>query len=244
MKNKSLFAGAGIFLICIIAFWKLLPKQQLEMSVQSLPNNQEVNLGKNVLEAKAANSHGSSDNTTFDKDNAAAQLKAQPLTQEQFKSWLSQQAQSLEAEHTDPRQIENTVREQVRQLSAEQKNELVKTVLDRKTAISERIFANYAVALEDINSESASQALERARQIIVTPVPKFVNPAPHTLEETQRGQEYALRYMQIDRLAQAIKDGDEAVKKQSLRVLQSIVTGENDQKIKAYAQQKIKEIRG
>lgn len=242
MKSKFLLVGAVSFLILVLAVWWFFPKQQLDNRTQNFSNDQDHHLRHNVSDKNTAGSLGTSDNTISDNAEPVPQEKAQPFTQEEFKLWLTLQAQSLEAQQANPLQVERAVREQVQQLSLEQKNELVKKILDQKTAISERIFANYALALEDISAEAAPQALQRARQIIEFPVPKFANPAPHTIEETQRVQEYALRFMQIDRLVQLIKDGDAVSKNQSLLVLRSIAAQVPDAKIRAYAQQKLKEI--
>lgn len=167
---------------------------------------------------------------------------ARPFTSEALQNWLDENAQALEAQHQNPAKIEVDVRAQVQALTPEQKNQLVQTVLDRQAPMNKRIFSNYALMLDDFTGAEAATAIERSRKIIQTPLPVFKNPAPHTLEETQRGQEYALRYMQIDQLFKLIKEGDAVAKAQSLLVLKSIANSERDLKIKSYAQQKLKEI--
>ena len=100
--------------------------------------------------------------------------------------------------------------------------------------MNERIFSNYAVMQFEGDAKN-----EFLKDLINSPVPQFPDPKPHSEDEVRRGQEYALRYMEIDELFRRTEDGNI----QAREILLQIAQNHSDLKIQNYAKRKLAEIR-
>lgn len=171
----------------------------------------------------------SSDQTSTETANQATQK-----TNEEFTQWLQTQTQNLEVPTNDPIEFERKTKEFVNQLNQVQLGQLKDKILNLELPMNERIFSNYAMMQFEGDSKN-----EFLNELINSPVPQFPDPKPHTSDEVRRGQEYALRYMEIDELSRRSEDGDENARE----ILSQIALNHPDLKIQNYAKRKLSEIR-
>lgn len=179
------------------------------------------------LEKSAANI--SSDQTAL--DNANQQTKK---TDEEFTSWVQKQTQMLEVPTNDPIEFERKTKEFVNQLSLAQLDSLKNKILNLELPMNERIFSNYALMQFEGTPKN-----EFLKDLINASVTQFPDPKPHSSDEVRRGQEYALRYMEIDELFRRAEDGDPEARD----ILTQIAQNHSDLKIQSYAKRKLTEIR-
>ena len=171
----------------------------------------------------------SSDQTASEMANESSRK-----TDEEFTSWVQTQTQNLEVPTNDPIEFERKTKEFVNQLNSSQLSELKNKILNLELPMNERIFSNYAMMQFEGDSKN-----EFLNELINSPVPQFPDPKPHTSDEVRRGQEYALRYMEIDELFRRSEDGDENARE----ILTQIAQNHPDLKIQNYAKRKLVEIR-
>lgn len=152
----------------------------------------------------------------------------------EFSNWVRDEAKNLEKPTNDPLEFESKTKQFVNQLTSQQLTRLKQTILNLELPMNERIFSNYA--LMQFEGDSKNEVL---KDLLRTPVPDFQDPKPHTEDEVRRGQEYALRYMEIDELSRRAEDGDP----QAREILIQIAQNHSDSKIQTYAKRKLAEIR-
>lgn len=165
---------------------------------------------------------------------SSPQATQKKITDEQFKNWLSHEVKNLEIPVRDAMSSEKAMKDFVNQLSKDQIEVLKQNILNSQLPINDRVFANYALTL--FNGEGSSEIL---KSLIHSKMPEFKNVQVHSEDEVKRGQEYALKYMQIDSLFMRASDGDSLAKEFLIQIAQNTI----DLKIQNYAQRKLKEIR-
>jgi hypothetical protein len=171
----------------------------------------------------------SSDQTLPETTNQTSQK-----TDEEFTTWVQTQTQNLEVPTNDPIEFERKTKEFVNQLNPSQLQQLKDKVLNLELPMNERIFSNYAMIQFEGDAKN-----EFLKDLLNAPVPEFPDPKPHTSDEVRRGQEYALRYMEIDELFRRAEAGD----LQAGEILAQLAQNHSDMKILNYAKRKLKEIR-
>ncbi len=171
----------------------------------------------------------SSDQTSSQTANEAPRK-----SDEEFSNWIQIQTKNLEVPTNDPIEFERKTKQFVNQLNSSQLSELKNKILNLELPMNERIFSNYA--LMQFEGDSKNDFL---KDFLNSPVPQFPDPKPHSEDEVRRGQEYALRYMEIDELFRRSEDGDV----QARVILSQIAQNHPDLKIQNYAKRKLSEIR-
>jgi hypothetical protein len=156
------------------------------------------------------------------------------IPDEEFKNWVRLSVKNLEIPIKDPILSEQNTKDFVNQLSDNQILELTNKVISSELAMNERIFSNYALTLY-----AGADANQILNDLINTKMPDFQNPQPHSEDEVKRGQEYSLKYMDIDALFMRAEDGDSSAKE----LLAQISQNHPDSKIRNYAQRKLQEFR-
>ena len=168
------------------------------------------------------------------KDDQKKEDKFKKISDEDFKKWHVSEVNNLEVPIKDTISSEKNIKDFVNQLSKNQIEILVQSVLNSESPINDRVFSNYALTLFDGQSSNAI-----LNSLIQSKMPEFKSVQVHSEDEVKRGQEYALRYMQIDSLCMRASDGDRSAKDFLIQIAQQAT----DFKIQNYAQRKLKEIR-
>ncbi len=179
----------------------------------------------------APNSADSTDSSGT-QDQTSGQLSQK--SDSEFSNWVRDEAKNLEKPTNDPLEFERKTKQFVNQLTPQQLTRLKQTILNLEFPMNERIFSNYA--LMQFEGDSKNEVL---KDLLFSPVPDFQDPKPHTEDEVRRGQEYSLRYMEIDELSRRAEDGD----LQAREILIETSQTNSDLKIQNYAKRKLKEIR-
>lgn len=172
--------------------------------------------------------------SSLDQTSSETTNEALQKTDEEFVSWVQTQTQNLEVPTNDPIEFERKTKQFVNQLNSSQLVQLKDKILNLELPMNERIFSNYAVMQFEGDSKN-----EFLKDLINSPVPQFPDPKPHSEDEVRRGQEYALRYMEIDELFRRTEDGNI----QAREILLQIAQNHSDLKIQNYAKRKLAEIR-
>ncbi len=167
-----------------------------------------------------------------DISNSETKNTDQKIPDDEFKNWVVVSVKNLEIPIKDPISSEQNTKDFVNQLSDTQISELKNKITNSELPMNERIFSNYALTL--YSGADANQILS---DLINTKMPDFPNPQPHSEDEVKRGQEYALRYMEVDSLFMRAEDGDKSAKE----LLTQIAQNHQDSKIRNYAQRKLQE---
>lgn len=172
--------------------------------------------------------------SSLDQTSSETTNEALQKTDEEFVSWVQTQTQNLEVPTNDPIEFERKTKQFVNQLNSSQLVQLKDKILNLELPMNERIFSNYAVMQFEGDAKN-----EFLKDLINSPVPQFPDPKPHSEDEVRRGQEYALRYMEIDELFRRTEDGNI----QAREILLQIAQNHSDLKIQNYAKRKLAEIR-
>jgi hypothetical protein len=172
--------------------------------------------------------------SSLDQTSSETTTEALQKTDEEFVSWVQTQTQNLEVPTNDPIEFERKTKQFVNQLNSSQLVQLKDKILNLELPMNERIFSNYAVMQFEGDAKN-----EFLKDLINSPVPQFPDPKPHSEDEVRRGQEYALRYMEIDELFRRTEDGNI----QAREILLQIAQNHSDLKIQNYAKRKLAEIR-
>ncbi len=185
--------------------------------------------GQQIQENKKLNTQLNSADTS----NSEIKNTDQNISDEQFQTWIQTQVKNLEIPIKDPISSEQNTKNFVNHLSEKQIKELKNKMTNSELPMNERIFSNYALTL--YAGANANQILN---DLINSKMPDFKNVQAHSEDEVKRGQEYALKYMQIDSLFMRAEDGDNSAKE----LLAQIAQNHSDLKIQNYAQRKLQEI--
>jgi hypothetical protein len=193
------------------------------------------------VEDRARNVFGASPQTenktnlnSSDQTFSQTENQAQKKTDEEFTNWVQVQTKNLEVPTNDPIEFERKTKEFVNQLNPTQLAQLKDKILNIELPMNERIFSNYAMM--QFEGETKNEYL---KDLLSSPIPQFPDPKPHSEDEVRRGQEYALRYMEIDELFRRSEDGNG----QAHEILSQIAQNHPDSKIQNYAKRKLSEIR-
>lgn len=188
---------------------------------------------RNVFSTSSQTENKTNLNST-DQTSSETASESPRKTDEEFTSWVQVQTQNLEVPTNDPIEFERKTKQFVNQLNPFQLSELKNKILNLELPMNERIFSNYA--LMQFEGQTKNDYL---KDLLNSSVPQFPDPKPHSEDEVRRGQEYALRYMEIDELSRRSEDGDENARE----ILSQIAQNHPDLKIQNYAKRKLSEIR-
>ncbi len=146
--------------------------------------------------------------------------------------WLRQEAVSMDMTNNDVAQVEIKLRASANTLKPEQLKELVSKALSFNTPANERILSAYLLTLNSSDASTGAQ-FDLAKEAL----PDLGPALPHSEAELRRTQELALRYMEVDQLAEKAKTDSNA--RDNLKLL---LTQAKSEEVRRYVARKIKEL--
>lgn len=152
---------------------------------------------------------------------------------EELKQWIQTGADQLEKPTADANAVKLQIQADIAALNRTEIKYIQNIVLDGNQPVNKRIFSNYALSLLPPDLQ-----LQVSEELVTAPLAVFENIKPHSAEEVFRGQELALRYMQIDRVAEIAQSGNNA----ALDSLKRMVETLTDSSLRSYAQRKLEQI--
>ena len=154
------------------------------------------------------------------------------LNETELKKWVSEQSKAMDSTQNNTPDIEIKIRAMAQSLRKDQLEALSTLVLNVSLPINDRVFSNYLISLNQTPEAAAA-----AGKIAGTGIPDFGPPNPHSDSELKRSQELAIRYMQIDALADRAKTDSNA--RDNLKLW---ATGAESEEVRRYAARKIKDL--
>lgn len=154
------------------------------------------------------------------------------MDEPQLNDWLRSEAVSMNMTNNDTVQVEVKLRASAKTLKPEQIKILSLKVSDTNAPANERILAAYMLTLNPTEASVEAQ-FDQAKE----PLHDFGPPHPHSEAELKRTQELALKYMEVDRLAELAKT--DANVRDKLKLL---VTTAGSEEVRNYVTRKIKEL--
>jgi hypothetical protein len=150
----------------------------------------------------------------------------------ELSEWITKESASMDMTNNETGQIEIRLKASAKTLKPEQLKVLSDLVLNQKLPANERIFSAYLLTL---NTSSASTAVQY--DLAKEALPNLGEPTPHSEAELKRAQELALRYMQVDDLAEKAKMDSLAREK-----LKSLASEASSDEVKRYVLRKLKDL--
>jgi hypothetical protein len=154
------------------------------------------------------------------------------FTQSQLNEWIKKESAGMDMTNNDTAQIDIKLKASAKTLKQEQLTYLREKALDLNSVANERIFSAYMLTL---NTSEASTGVQY--DLANEPLPNLGPPTPHSESELKRAQELALRYMEVDELAEKAKTDNEARTK-----LRTLATSAGSEEVQRYVSRKIKEL--
>lgn len=162
-----------------------------------------------------------------------APVGLQSLNEQQLKKWIADESRSMNSTGLNAEEIQVRLKAQAQTLTAVQLKALVKATRESNMPANDRILAAYMISLN-----SSANSLEAMYEVSVQPVTNHGPSIPHSEAELRNAQELALRYMQVDELAQRAKTNPNAKDKLKLLSQQA-----ESQQVRSYAERLLKELR-
>lgn len=228
------------FIILVIAFSSIYYLSTKEDSTSVV--NQTIQQVKNMvnkaslaksssgdgLEKQQNTSNGTkSDEVDTNSDNLAL------LNPAQLKNWVEQDSKSMNSVDHNTEEVAVRLKAQARTLLPEQLPLLSQMATDINFPANSRMLSAYVLTLTD-----QPQAIENMKDLASKALPDFGPVLPHSEAELRRAQELALRYMQVDEIAERAKTDANA--RDNLILLS---TSAESAEVRAYALRKLKSLK-
>lgn len=209
-------------------------ENSLGFKAQSIAKNLVNKATNNVVQEEPVevSQQAASSDVTVATDQNQSEIDLSVMSTEQLSLWVEKQSTSLDSTHNQTIAVETKLKAQARTLKIEQVNQLRAISLDTSRAINSRIFSAYLVTL---NKDSVSTTA--LYEIANKELPNFGPTTPHSEAELRRTQELAIRYMQVDELAERAKTDVEALKS-----LKQLASQAPSPEVRAYATKALKQI--
>jgi hypothetical protein len=149
----------------------------------------------------------------------------------QLQDWIDTESKKMDSTNHNPEEERVILQARSRTLTKEQIVYLRSVAIDFKTAMNSRILSSYLVTLNP-----TTLSVDTMFEIAKSPVPDFGPINPHSEAEVKHGQEMAIRYMQIDELAERAKTDANARNK-----LKLLAETAEDSQVRSYAARKLKD---
>ncbi|MCC2679208.1 MAG: hypothetical protein K0R29_1784 [Pseudobdellovibrio sp.] len=154
------------------------------------------------------------------------------LNDEQLNLWLRQESAAMDMTNNDTAQVEIKLKASANTLKPEQLKDLVSKALNMNTPANQRILAAYILTLNTSEASIGAQ-VDLAKE----PLPDLGPALPHTEAELRRTQELALRYMEVDQLAERARTDANARDK-----LKLLLNEAGSEEVRNYVARKLKEL--
>jgi len=154
------------------------------------------------------------------------------FSEEQLSSWLREESAAMDMTNNDTAQVEIKLKASANTLKPEQLKDLAAKALNINTPANQRILAAYILTLNTSEAAVGAQ-LDLAKE----PLPDLGPALPHTEAELRRTQELALRYMEVDQLAERARTDANARDK-----LKLLLNEAGSEEVRSYVARKLKEL--
>ena len=170
---------------------------------------------------------GKSDEVDMGAENLAV------LNPDQLKAWVEQDSKSMNSANHNTESVAVRLKAQARTLLPEQLPVLSQMATDTNFPANSRVLSAYVLTLTEL-----PQTIENMKDLASKALPDFGAILPHSEAELRRGQELALRYMQVDEIAERAKTNADA--RNNLILLTKNAESEE---VRAYALRKLKSLK-
>lgn len=192
----------------------------------------KASLAKSTSGDGSENQQNASNNTKSDvvdtgSDNLAV------LNPAQLKNWVEADSKSMNSVNHNTDEVAVRLKAQARTLLPEQLPILSEMASDINFPANSRMLSAYVLTLTD-----QPQAIENMKDLASKALPDFGPVLPHSEAELRRAQELALRYMQVDEIAERAKTDANA--RDNLILLSKSAESEE---VRAYALRKLKNLK-
>ena len=229
-----------VFIILMVAFSSIYYLSTKEDSTYVM--NQTILQVKNMVN-KASLARSSSGDVSENQQNALYDTKLEAvdtgsenlalLNPIQLKNWIEQGFKSINLVDHNIKEVALRLKAQARTLLPEQLPLFSQMASDINFPANSRMLAAYVLILTD-----QPQTIESMRDLASKALPDFGPVLPHSEAELRRGQELALRYMQVDEIAERAKTDTNA--RDNLILLAKSAESEE---VRAYALRKLKTLK-
>lgn len=229
-----------IFIILVIAFSSIYYLSTKEDSTSVV--NQTIQQVKNMVNkaslVKSSSSDGSENQQNASSDTKSAEVDRGSenlalLSPEQLKNWVEQDSKSMNSVDHNTEVVAVRLKAQARTLLPEQLPLFSQMASDINFPANSRMLSAYILTLTD-----QPQAIESMKDLASKALPDFGPVLPHSEAELRRAQELALRYMQVDEMAERAKTDANA--RDNLILLSKSAESEE---VRAYALRKLKSLK-
>lgn len=155
------------------------------------------------------------------------------LSPVQLKTWVEKDSTSMNSADHNTEVVAVRLKAQARTLMPEQLPLLSQMAADFKFPANARVLSAYVLTLTEL-----PQTIENMKDLASKALPDFGPILPHSEAELRRGQELALRYMQVDEIAERAKTDSNA--RDNLILLSKNAESEE---VRAYALRKLKSLK-
>ena len=151
----------------------------------------------------------------------------------QLKTWVEKDSTSMNSADHNTEVVAVRLKAQARTLLPEQLPLLSQMATDFNFPANARVLSAYVLTLTEL-----PQTIENMKDLASKALPDFGPILPHSEAELRRGQELALRYMQVDEIAERAKTDSNA--RDNLILLSKNAESEE---VRAYALRKLKSLK-
>ncbi len=222
-RQGGLFAVAILVVAAALAIW--LRQKEFSKSFEPMANAPAASIDR----AKTQFDEKTPPVKTAGETSAASQA---PPPDPEFQKWIRQEAKELDKAHINGEAKQVELRKAVAKMTSEQTRQLMLTARNPRSAAGEKILSTYLLV------ESGSRGRGALAELIQAPLnDKGPHPA-HSEEEMKGIRDKSLRLMGIDGLvAQAKLDPS------AKEVLARAIPGIEDPFVRAYAEDKLRQLR-
>ena len=202
--------------------------QKISVQVKQVLKIQSKTEPQTVGESGQADADSSSD-----ANGASDEIDLGRLNENQLKNWLLLQSEGMDSTDYDTQEVDLKLRAQAKTIKSEQLATITAAALDTQAPANSRILSGYVLSLTQVpeSNEAMKNLAEQA-------LPDLGPILPHSESELRRSHELAIRYMQVDELAERAKTDANA--RDKLILLSQSAQAEE---VRNYAARKLKSLK-
>lgn len=201
MKNNQPIQKSGVIglltltVLLIVGFW-VLKKSDLRFDITGTGFFPREWVPSTDSDRAIGHSNSDLSNQVDPSEQSKGTLPQGPAIDEEFRNWLSDQAQLLDEPQVDVKEAESQVRSMVERISPKEWEAVKSLAASNQVKASERVFATYLLV------QGGEASLGRLAEFAQSELPlAHQDFAAHSEEETEAVRERALRVMAIDGMA-------------------------------------------
>lgn len=164
------------------------------------------------------------------RENLSAEAsRSLPLTTTPFRAWVAEEARGMDYPSADPERKARDVNARAARLTAEERQELLRTANDAQASAGEKVLSTFLLV------QAGARAHAELRALIAQPVAPTGE--PHSEQELASMRDKTLRIMAIDGLAETAKRDPRA-----REALTKVVGEISDKQLKTYARERVEQL--